>query len=784
MKDQRQGASSLPGRLRLLAGVTSLVLAASAAQAQQPLSGAPPAPVVKAPPSDGLGEEGYYLESDLLIRDDKSEVLTARGDVEARYQGRTLRAEEVIYDTKAGVITAKGKVALINVDGTAQFADEMTLDKDLKAGFAMGFSARMDNNVKIAAVSAIRRNEDIQELNRAIYTPCEICAEKPTPTWSVSADKVVQDQNRQLVYYKNAVIRLWGAPLMYLPVFWHPDPQATRSSGFLTPKLGASKRRGLSYQQPYLHVISPSQDIVISPQINSSVNPFLNTHWRKRFYSGSAEIRGGLTYEKDIDNRGERFGEATPRSYILARGMFDINDKWKWGFSAERTSDKLLFDNYSIDDVYQQRGLFTSDYRRLNSQVYATRQDKRSYLSLAAISVQGLRVSAVDAVTGLASFENSDVFPLIGPQIEGRWQPESPVLGGRLRLQGAGVILTRAESPYGATLDGVDSQRGSLSADWRSTLTLRSGVRVSPFVQARGDAYRVSDLPGTDDSQTYSRALGVTGVDFTYPFFKALKGGTIVLEPLAQVAAGSDSRRVPIVVGTSGATTYLYNEDSTSFEFDETNLFRANKSPGFDLYEGGQRLNVGARATVKYKDSRGASILVGRSFRSEFDPLLPTRSGLQNKSSDWIVAATITPIRGVNASVRTRYAPDLDSKKFRRIEAGVDASRSFANGSVRYIRDQQDAGGYPLETFELRGQLNLTKKWGVTAYGQKDLVAGVWRRRDLGIVYTDDCIRIDVIYQNEDQFSQASTGGLKLQADESIVFRLTLATLGDTGYSQ
>ncbi|HQR90838.1 MAG TPA: LPS-assembly protein LptD, partial [Caulobacter sp.] len=182
MKDQRQGASSLPGRLRLLAGVASLVLAASAAHAQQPLVSAPAAPVIRAPPSDGLGEEGYYLESDLLIRDDKSEILTARGDVEARYQGRTLRAEEVIYDTKAGVITAKGKVALINADGTAQFADEMTLDKDLKAGFAMGFSARMDNNVKIAAVSAIRRNEDIQELNRAIYTPCEICAEKPTPT--------------------------------------------------------------------------------------------------------------------------------------------------------------------------------------------------------------------------------------------------------------------------------------------------------------------------------------------------------------------------------------------------------------------------------------------------------------------------------------------------------------------------------------------------------------------------------------------------------------------------
>jgi LPS-assembly protein len=506
-------------------------------------------------------------------------------------------------------------------------------------------------------------------------------------------------------------------------------------------------------------------------------------NWRKRFYSGTAEVRAGFTYEKDIDNQGERFGESTARSYILAKGKFDINDKWTWGFSAERASDKLIFDNYDINDVYQQRGLFTSEDRRLSSQIYTTRQDTRSFLSVSAVTVQGLRVSAVDPITGFASFENSDVFPLIGPLVEGRWQPETPILGGRLRLQGSGVVLTRTESPYATGADGVDSQRGSVNLDWRSNLTLRSGVRVSPFAQARADAYRVSDLPGADSSQTYSRTLGVTGVDISWPFLKALKGGTVVLEPLAQLATGSDSRRVPIVVGTSGATSYLYNEDSTSFEFDETNLFRANKSPGFDLYEGGQRMNVGGRATVTYNEGRGASLLVGRSFRSEVDPLLPSRSGLQTKSSDWIVAATVTPIRGVNAFARTRYAPDIAENKFRRIEAGIDASSKLINGSARYIRDNQDANGSPLETFEMRGQLNLTKRWGLTAYGQHDLVAGVWRRRDLGVVYTDDCIRIDVIYQNEDRYSQASTGGLKLQADESVVLRLTLATLGDTGYS-
>lgn len=786
-------------RALLLSGAAWMALAcAGGANAQQSLATIPPAPTVNAAPSDGLGDEAYYLEADLLIRDDKNQLMTARGSVESRYQGRTLRADEVIYDAKTGAITANGHVQLINPDGTAEFADHFEADKDFKAGFARNFAARLEQNMKIAAATAVRRNENIQELNKAIYTPCEVCAKDPTPTWSVSAEKIVQDKERQLIYYKHAVIHLWGAPIVYMPLFWHPDPQAKRSSGFLAPKIDFSKGRGVSYNQPYLHVISPSSDVVVTPQINSQVNPFLTAHYRKRFYSGMLEARGGFTYDKDFDIRGDRFGKATARSYILAHGRFDIDQKWKWGFSAERVSDALLFDKYKVNDVYQQRGLFTSDDHRLVSQAYATRQDARSWFSVSAVSVQGLRVVGIDPTTNSANaFENSGAFPLIGPLVEARWEPERPVLGGRLRLQGTGVMLNRSESQFGEAPyflsaykgeGGVDSSRASFKADWRSSTIVGPGLKVSPFAQARGDAYSIKTYVtpaaaalGDETKETYTRALGVGGVDFSLPFYKPLKnGGNIVLEPLAQVAAGSDSSRVPVVVARNGTTQYLYNEDSATLEFDETNLFQANKSPGFDLYEGGQRLNVGGRATYSLPGGRGGSLLVGRSFRTEFDPLLPARTGLQRKSSDWIVAATVTPVRGVNAFVRTRL--DSETRDVHRIETGVDAFTKRGYASVRYLKDELDANGNRQENFEARGELKLTKTWSLTTFGQRDMVADVWRRRDLGVAYQDDCIRIDVIYQQEDRYASTASG-LRLQPDRTIVFRLTLATLGDTGYS-
>ena len=55
-----------------------------------------------------------------------------------------------------------------------------------------------------------------------------------------------------------------GVPLVYLPAMSLPDPEVKRKSGLLVPEINISSLRGLSYEQPYLQVISPSEDLVIT----------------------------------------------------------------------------------------------------------------------------------------------------------------------------------------------------------------------------------------------------------------------------------------------------------------------------------------------------------------------------------------------------------------------------------------------------------------------------------------------------------------------------------------
>ncbi len=740
-------------RWRLLAGAAAVLLLAGQASAET----APAKSSLTTPGPDGLDQQSFYLEADAVSQSQDSDTATAEGHVQVRYRGRTLRAQSVDYNSDTGVVIAKGDVVIVNPDGTAEFARELTLDKDLSAGVALGFSARLKDNVKLAADSLIRRNQDVTELNQAIYTPCDICAKNgnpKAPTWSISASKAVEDKKKHIVYYRNAVIHVLGIPVFYTPVFWHADADTVARSGLLAPQVIISKKRGVSYQQPYLLVLSPWQDVEISPIFNTKVNPFLNTDWRTRFYSGAIDARLGYTYEREFDNSGNAIpGSAlTSRGYVLANGAFDLDSKWKWGFSAERVTDDLLFDRYDIQGVYERRGLFETDSRRLLSQVYAVREDQQSYLSISALDFQGLRIGDVNAQ-----------LPIVAPLIEGRFEPDQPILGGRLKLSGSAVVLTRAQSMVDTSEPGVDSRRATADGDWNRTFTLANGVRVQPFISGRFDLYNVANLTPDQSAQTSGRGQATAGVDLSWPFIRQTESSTIVLEPLVEGAISPKASPNPKIP----------NGDSVDFVFDETNLFDPNRSPGFDVYDSGARLNVGGRATIDWGDGRDAHVFAGRSFRSSSDLTIPAYSGYSGTASDWIFAASAAPFRGLSLYGRTEV--DGDSFGLRRLELGANYALPFVRGYVRYLHDYTNPTG-PLHAVEGSADVMITKRWGIVAYGQRDLQQGVWARRDIGIVYQDECARVEVVYHHEAAFVRL--GG----PSNSVQLRLTLATLGEQGY--
>ena len=712
------------------------------------------------------------MEANLLIDDQASHTMTARGAVEARYQGRTLRADDVVYDTTTGVVHAHGHAVIINADGTTESSDDVVLDDKFRTGVATAFAAHLANNVTIVAGAAVRRSEDVNEFKSAIYTPCNICnadGSAKQPTWSVQASTVIEDRLHGVVYYRNAVIRIKGVPVLYSPWFWHADPSVDRRSGLLTPRIRYANRLGVSYEQPYLWAISPYADLVISPMLTTEVNPFLNLEYRQRFYSGILHARLGYTYERLFDARG-RYGNLTSRSYILADGVFQIADEWRWGFGAERVSDPTLFARYHIENIYQQRGPFTTDTQRLISQIYTERQDNTSFLSISALSFQSLRVQQVGRT--LISYDPSPAFPFVAPLIEARLDPEQKILGGRFHFLGSAVVLSRNQDLSRETAAGllqnqaIDTRRATAQADWRTSfISTSTGIRVDPFVQARTDLYSVNDpLPqAVARNATVGRGLFTAGTDITYPFIRTAGSTSIILEPIAQLAASPNYHPDPRIP----------NEDSVALEFDSTNLFSTDRFPGFDLYEGGLRANLGGRATLDWGAGHSASLLVGRSVRTERNPSFYAGSGLEGLSSDWVTAVTLNPIRGLSAFSRTRFAPE--DLHIRREEAGFDLSVWRVTGSARYLYSERDASGNRTESLSLGATAKVSKHFGGSVAVVRDLNAHLWPLTRYSVYYQDECLRVDVIFTHDQTY--AST----IVPSNAVQVRLTLATLGGQG---
>ncbi len=777
MRDLRRVRRSA-GKLGLLAGSAVSILCGSSALAQTAtelpvrvadsptplLPSEAPKPVTPRPTpvdtDDGLGKDGFYLEADSLIRDDRSDTWTARGGVEARYQGRTLRADELTYDVKTGAVTVSGRAQIVDADGTVQSADHALLDDKMRAGFARGFALHTTDNATFAADVAIRRSETVNELNRAVFTPCPVCApdgSPMTPTWSIQASKVIQDHQHRLVYYRNAVIYVKGVPVFYTPFLSHPDPSSPRTSGLLVPQPTSSTTRGITYRQGYLFVVSPSAELTVTPDISTKQDPFLELEWKERFYSGQLDARIGYTYSRDFDGDGHRFNSETSRSFILANGQFSLSDKWDWGFTLERASDPLIFQKYQVSNVYGNDGMFSSDLQRLVSQLFATRQDSNSYISIAAVDFQGLRTSP----TGVT--ENSQTFPIIAPLIEARYEPKADILGGRLRFVGSAVALTTNESAVVPDQPGIDSRRATLEADWQRNFTLSDGIRISPFLDVRGDFYNVANATPSDRTdRSIGRGLGTAGVDISWPFMRKAGDATVILEPIAQIALSPNVSLDP----------HIPNEDSVITTFDETNLFSTDRFSGFDLYEGGQRLNVGGRATVDWGDGLNARLLLGRTFRAQPINLFPPNTGLNRTASDWVVAADTTPIGGLSMFGRALLD---DSFEAQLTEVGVNFARSRMRGYVRYDDDDTQIAGRT-RNLEGAGEFFVTKHWGFSVLGVRDLQFSSWRMRDLGLIYMDDCVRVEVVYQHED------TQIGRLGKSDSVFVRLKLATLGDEGY--
>ena len=679
-------------------------------------------------------------------------IVTATGHVEAWQGQRSMTADKVIFDRNSGVASAIGHVVITEPDGQVAFADQAEMTEDMKTGVLVHMRARLAENGKLAANSARRTGGVLNELSRAIYSTCDLCKDDPTkpPMWDIRAREAVQDTEHKQIEYTDAIIDFYGFPVFYSPYLTHPDPTQTRASGVLVPSFGlSSSHLGAYVGVPYYYVIDPQSDITLTTMLTSKAEQAVLGDYRLRLNDGQIRIRGSLSDE---------FGQ--PQGHLFAKGSFDIDDVWRWGFDINHVSGAKYSRDYDIADNNMSVLPSTVFLEGFGAGAYA-RTDVRIYQTL-------------------SSYAPSSMTPFVLPRTQYSYLGTPDAIGGRLAVEAGAFNLLRSH--------GTSTERANLGLDYSRPWSNDIGQLWTFGAHVDGASYYTH---GLDLAPTYSTmsAAATTQVmptayaEMHWPFLRDAGGswGSQLIEPIVKVMVGPR--------GESYRNSNIPNEDSLDVEFSDANLFALNRSPGIDRLEGGDRVAVGLHADWMLPGGQKIDGLIGQSYRAEKDPYFIQQSGLRGTVSDVVARQTIEPVSWLDLTTRERFDHDTWHTKFADATAAVGNDRlrltggyTYSSTSSYYYYDYlpgSAAAISALNTPRNEASLGLSTKLGDWTFGG-DATENLRQDKPVGVdahaTYENECLIFDV------RFVRRYTSILNDGGNTALLFTITLKSVGEFGF--
>ena len=694
----------------------------------------------------GLGTTPIVLNADLISYSVDANLVTAVGDVEMDQDGRTLLTDRITYDIDSGTVTATGNIILIDEEGDALFADDLVLDDRLAAGFVEGVSVLLRDGSRIAAVKGVRSDGRTTTLDRAVYSPCEVCAEDDEPLWQIKAERVVHDQATHNIAYRNARLEVLGVPVLYAPYFYHPDPTVDRRTGFLVPSVGTDSQLGFTLETPFFIDLAPNRDLTLVPLFTSDAGVFLSGEYRDLQTFGLTELGGGITYtdpyqRRNADGETESASGNEVRGFVEGRGRYVLSELDRAGFDLNLASDNTVLERYNI-----------SNADVLRNHAYVERFRERDYLALNGYGFQTLREG-----------DDQDTIPIVLPLAE------SKLYSGRL-LWGSQADWTT--NILGLTRDeGLDTRRFSTELGWHLPWIGRFGDVWSLRLATRGDVYNTDGNPetfsGDGGDNTAGRVVPSANLDLTLPLVGETGTWSHLIEP--RVAFNYTPNNLN--------DSDIPNEDSQVFEFDETNLFKPSRFTGIDRVDSGARVSYGLGFNSLGPEAWRVSGIVGQSLRSGSDGLYPQGSGLEDPLSDFVGRIDVRPSQLLD--VGYRFRADKSSLALRRSDLTLGFGPPRLRFDIQYLRLTEEVEDIASEDLNSREEIVA----GVRVQLLDSLAIGARTRRDLkedrtvtnqyGLVYTNPCLVL--VAGLEQSFTE------KGELDDEVTFtlRISLRSLGD-----
>jgi LPS-assembly protein len=592
------------------------------------------------------GNEPVTFLADRVTYDKTNSIVSASGHVQAWQNGHYLAADRVTFDRNTDVAAAYGHVVIVEPDGQIVFGDYAEISQGMKNGVISGMRSLLANGGKMAANGARRTEGKLNELSRAVYTSCNVCALDPTAplTWQIRADHMTQDLENKRIEYSDAWIDVLGVPVFYLPYMSNTDPSVKRQTGLLTPSFGAtSSHLGSFLTVPYYVVLDDQSDVTFTPEFSTQQGGQLEALYRRDFNEGVLKATGAVaTDENKI--QGFFFGSAN----------FNWNDTWRYGANVNLGSSVDYLRDYEIPGY---------GFNFLGSNVFLEGFGVGAYSRLDIEGYQGLN----------SSIDQSSV-PYALPRYIYSYLGEPDWLGGRTSFETEDFNVLRQQ--------GADVQRLAARVAWDRPFAGYLGEQYLLTGEVRAAAYNANVLDGQPDygdssHSTTAHAQPQVSVKISWPFVRdAGSLGSQTIEPILQLIAAPQAG--------NAQHDKLPNEDSLAYEFSDATLFSLNRFGGFDRFDGGERANFALHGNWTFLGGQVLDGMVGASAIQHIDlsqyPVFQPANGFDRGShlSDIVGRAQFVPDKWIDFTARARVDHQNGDLRF------ADVVTGFGHGPVRF----------------------------------------------------------------------------------------------------
>ena len=618
-------------------------------------------------------------------------------------------------------------------DGIINLKDKKFIAKDTKIKIHKDIFDNTENDPRIEGVSS-KGNENMTIINKGIFTSCK--KNDTCPPWSIQSDIIKHDKIKKTLNYKNAVLKIFDFPVLYLPKFFHPDPSVKRQSGFLQPEINNSNVLGSSLTIPYFKVISENKDLTLTPiwfdtdTLMSSLE-YRHENKNSNFLSDFAFVNNYQSYTTKKTNN---------LSHLFLKYNLDL--------SLENFNSSDF--NISINKVSNDSYLNVFDQ-------YITKSKLRpgNFNQLTNNAVLNLDHENYNFETGVISYENlgikkqSDRYQYVLPYYTFDKNISQNYFSGNVS--------------FGSSGNNVLNNTNKLETNIINNITYNSldFISNSGFKNNFGINLKNLNSVGKKStkykSSTQSELISLYNMDLSLPLIKESEISKNLLIPKLSFRFNPSDMK---------------NYSTTGRTIDANNVWSINRLGLSDTYESGRSLTLGLNYSNERKDKLNQinnyfEMKLATILRDKEERFIPNNSTLNRKNSNLFGSVTNKFSENIEIGYNFSLDNDLNTLEYNNIdttislnnivtkfnfieENGERGDSNIVGGSIAYSLD--DKNFFSFETRRNR-KLNLTEFY------------------DLVYEYKNDCLTAGIKYKK----TYYSDGDLR--PTQNLLFTVTLFPL-------